>query len=130
MDRKEADADQAKGDGTTDIKDDSQYITVAYNHYFDSGKSSLCGMKSEAGPNYIDYHHNWFDHSDSRHPRVRTMSVHVWNNYYDGCAKYGVGATTIECLCGKKLLPRHEGPHAHLSAGYGCKGQRHLLWRD
>lgn len=22
------------------------------------------------------------------------MSVHVWNNYYDGCAKYGVGATT------------------------------------
>ena len=89
-----SDADQAKGDGTTDIKGDSQYITVAYNHYFDSGKSSLCGMKSETGPNYIDYHHNWFDHSDSRHPRVRTMSVHVWNNYYDGCAKYGVGATT------------------------------------
>ena len=92
--QKGSDADQAKGDGTTDIKDDSQYITVAYNHYFDSGKSSLCGMKSESGPNYIDYHHNWFDHSDSRHPRVRTMSVHVWNNYYDGCAKYGVGATT------------------------------------
>lgn len=92
--QKGSDADQAKGDGTTDIKDDSQFITVAYNHYFDTGKSSLCGMKSESGPNYIDYHHNWFDHSDSRHPRVRTMSVHVWNNYYDGCAKYGVGATT------------------------------------
>lgn len=87
------DNDQAKGDGTIDIKANSQYITVAYNHLFDSGKSSLCGMKSEKGPNYIDYHHNWFDHSDSRHPRVRTMSVHVWNNYYDGCAKYGVGAT-------------------------------------
>lgn len=92
--QKGSDADQVKGDGTTDIKGDSQYITVAYNHYFDSGKSSLCGMKSESGPNYIDYHHNWFDHSDSRHPRVRTMSVHVWNNYYDGCAKYGVGATS------------------------------------
>ena len=92
--QKGSDADQVKGDGTTDIKGDSQYITVAYNHYFDSGKSSLCGMTSESGPNYIDYHHNWFDHSDSRHPRVRTMSVHVWNNYYDGCAKYGVGATS------------------------------------
>lgn len=92
--QKGSDADQVKGDGTTDIKGDSQYITVAYNHYFDSGKSSLCGMTSESGPNYIDYNHNWFDHSDSRHPRVRTMSVHVWNNYYDGCAKYGVGATT------------------------------------
>lgn len=87
------DSDQAKGDGTIDVKGNSQYITIAYNHMFDSGKSSLCGMTSESGPNYIDYHHNWFDHSDSRHPRVRTMTVHVWNNYYDGCAKYGVGAT-------------------------------------
>ncbi len=52
---------------------------------------SLCGMKSESGPNYITYHHNWFDHSDSRHPRIRTMSVHIYNNYYDGNAKYGVG---------------------------------------
>ena len=88
------DSDQAKGDGTTDIKGDSQFVTISYNHYFDSGKSSLCGMKSESGPNYISYHHNWFDHSDSRHPRVRTMSVHVYNNYFDGNAKYGVGATT------------------------------------
>jgi hypothetical protein len=51
-------------------------------------------MKSESGPNYICYHHNWFDHSDSRHPRVRTMSVHVFNNYFDGIAKYCVGSTT------------------------------------
>ena len=50
-------------------------------------------MKSESGPNYITYHHNWFDHSDSRHARVRTMSVHMYNNYYDGNAKYGVGST-------------------------------------
>lgn len=88
------DSDQAKGDGSIDIKGDSQYITVAYCHFLDCGKTSLCGMKSESGPNYIDYHHNWFNHSDSRHPRVRTMSVHVWNNFYDGCAKYGVGATS------------------------------------
>ena len=87
-----SDKDQVKGDGTIDIKGDSQYITVSYNHFFDSGKSSLCGMTSETGPNYITYHHNWFDHSDSRHPRVRTMSVHVYNNYFDGNAKYGVGA--------------------------------------
>lgn len=86
------DADQAKGDGTVDMKGDSQYITVSYNHFWDSGKASLCGMKSETGENFITYHHNWFDHSDSRHPRIRTMSVHVYNNYYDGNSKYGVGA--------------------------------------
>ncbi|MGN0319464.1 MAG: polysaccharide lyase family 1 protein, partial [Lachnospira sp.] len=87
-----SDADQAKGDGSMDLKDDSQYVTISYNHFWDSGKMSLCGMKSETGENWITYHHNWFDHSDSRHPRIRTMSVHVYNNYYDGNAKYGVGA--------------------------------------
>ncbi|MCQ2216669.1 MAG: InlB B-repeat-containing protein [Bacteroidales bacterium] len=89
-----SDSDQAKGDGTVDVKGDSKYQTYSYNHFWDSGKCSLCGMKSESGPNYITYHHNWFDHSDSRHPRVRTMTVHVYNNYYDGVAKYGVGATS------------------------------------
>ncbi len=87
-----SDSDQKKGDGTIDMKGDSRYLTVSYNHLFDSGKASLCGMKSESGPNWITYHHNWFDHSDSRHPRIRTMSVHVYNNYYDGNSKYGVGA--------------------------------------
>ncbi|MBO4453481.1 MAG: pectate lyase [Paludibacteraceae bacterium] len=87
-------ADQKKGDGTIDVKTDSKYVTVSYNHFWDSGKSAMCGMKSETGPNYITYHHNWFDHSDSRHPRIRTMSVHVYNNYFDGNAKYCVGVTT------------------------------------
>jgi pectate lyase len=89
-----SDDDQNKGDGTIDVKKNSQYITMSYNHLWDSGKASLCGMDNESGPNYISYDHNWFDHSDSRHPRVRTMSVHVWNNYYDGISKYGVGSTT------------------------------------
>lgn len=92
-----SDKDQAKGDGTVDLKGNSQYITISYCRFWDTGKSSLCGMKGETGPNWIDYDHNWFDHSDSRHPRIRTMSVHVWNNYYDGVAKYGVGVTTGGC---------------------------------
>lgn len=86
--------DHAKGDGACDVKSDSKYITVSYNHYWDTGKTNMFGMKSESGPNYLSYHHNWFDHSDSRHPRVRTMSVHVWNNFFDNVAKYGVGATS------------------------------------
>lgn len=87
------DSDQAKGDGSLDCKGDSQYMTFSYNRFWDCGKMALCGMTSESGENFITYHHNWFDHSDSRHPRVRTMTVHVYNNYFDGVAKYGVGAT-------------------------------------
>ena len=87
-----SDADQAKGDGALDTKK-SSYITHSYNHFWDSGKCNLQGMKDETTENYITYHHNWYDHSDSRHPRVRTCTVHVYNNYYDGNSKYGVGAT-------------------------------------
>ena len=86
-------ADQAKGDGTVDIKGDSKYVTVAYNRFWDNGKASMCGMKSETGENWITYHHNWFDHSDSRMARVRTMSVHMYNNYYQHNDVYGIGAT-------------------------------------
>lgn len=86
-----SDADQNKGDGSLDIKK-SQYITVSYNHFWESGKACLLDASTGANADYISYHHNWFDHSDSRHPRVRNANVHVYNNYYDGVAKYGIGA--------------------------------------
>ncbi|KOP38728.1 T9SS C-terminal target domain-containing protein [Flavobacterium sp. WLB] len=88
-----SDADQVKGDGALDCKK-STYITFSYNHFWDSGKSNLLGLSegTTAGL-YITYHHNWYDHSDSRHPRVRYYSAHVYNNYYDGNSKYGVGST-------------------------------------
>ncbi|MCQ2203054.1 MAG: Ig-like domain-containing protein [Bacteroidales bacterium] len=88
------DADQAKGDGTVDIKGKSSHITVSYNHFFDSGKCSLGGMKGETTDCWMTYHHNWFDHSDSRHPRIRTAFYHCYNNYYDGVSKYGIGCTS------------------------------------
>ena len=87
-----SDADQAKGDGALDTKT-STYITHSYNHFWDNGKCNLQGMKSESTDNCITYHHNWYDHSDSRHPRIRTCTVHIYNNYFDGNAKYGVGVT-------------------------------------
>ena len=87
-----SDADQKKGDGALDTKK-STYVTHSYNHFYDTGKSNLQGMKSETTSNYITYHHNWYDHADSRCPRIRTCTVHVYNNYYDGNSKYGIGAT-------------------------------------
>ncbi len=115
-------ADQVKGDGSMDMKDDSNHVTISYNHFWDSGKMSLCGMKSETGPNYITYHHNWFDHSDSRHPRIRTMTVHVYNNYFDGNAKYGIGVTTgANCFAEGNFFRNAHDPM--LSSLQGTDGQ-------
>lgn len=87
-----SDADQIKGDGALDCKK-SNYVTFSYNHFWDNGKCNLLGLSEGSTDYYITYHHNWYDHSDSRHPRVRYYSAHVYNNYYDGNAKYGVGST-------------------------------------
>ena len=88
-----SDADQIKGDGSMDCKK-STYITFSYNHFWDNGKCNLLGLSEGTTTGlYITYHHNWYDHSDSRHPRVRYYSAHVYNNYFDGNAKYGTGST-------------------------------------
>ena len=86
-------SDQKKGDGSIDIKL-TQYCTVSYNHLYDCGKSCLIDASSKTSgyANQLTYHHNWFDHSDSRHPRCRNgNSFHIYNNYYDGIGLYGVG---------------------------------------
>ncbi len=110
------DDDQAKGDGALDSKT-SGYVTFAYNHFWDTGKSNLLGNGTEE-PRYLSYHHNWYDHSDSRHPRVRSHHVHVFNNYFDGVAKYGVGATNASSVfveanyfrnCGYPMLISMQG---------------------
>ncbi len=87
-----ADADQVKGDGSIDMKYNSTRITLSYNHFWDSGKVMGCGgATGETSNLLISYHHNWFDHADSRCPRLTNTNAHVYNNYYDGVAKYGVG---------------------------------------
>ncbi|HAC31635.1 MAG TPA: hypothetical protein DCF70_03305, partial [Treponema sp.] len=60
------DKDQAKGDGALDCKK-STYVTFSYNHFWDNGKCNLLGLSEGTTDGlYITYHHNWYDHSDSR----------------------------------------------------------------
>lgn len=97
--------DKAKGDGSFDVKG-TLYATVSANHYWDAGKCNLNSNGDQV--DYVTYHHNWFDHSDSRHPRARVSKhLHVFNNYYDGNSKYGVGATTASCIFVEKNYFRH-----------------------
>lgn len=100
------DADQAKGDGALDSKK-SNFVTFSYNHFWDTGKSNLLGLSEGSNPGFISYHHNWYDHSDSRHPRVRYYSAHIYNNYYDGNSKYGIGSTNGSSLFVEKNVFRN-----------------------
>lgn len=90
------DADQVKGDGSIDMKYRSTRTTIAYNHFFDSGKVMGCGGATKEETNLlITFHHNWFDHCDSRCPRLNHTTAHIYNNYYDGVSTYGIGCTEV-----------------------------------
>lgn len=90
------DADQVKGDGCIDMKYRSTLTTISYNHFFDNGKVMGCGGATKEETNLlITFHHNWFDHCDSRTPRLNHTTAHIYNNYYDGMSVYGIGCTEV-----------------------------------
>ncbi|MGK3982931.1 hypothetical protein WME99_07820 [Sorangium sp. So ce136] len=86
------------GDGALDIKRGSDLITVSWNHFYDHTKTCLLGhdelgAAQDIGRLRVTYHHNFFDRSDQRNPRVRFAEpVHVYNNYYNDNS-YGIAAT-------------------------------------
>jgi len=79
-----SDSDQVKGDGCIDMKYNTTNITISYNHFWDSGKTTFAGgAEEELNSVFFTYHHNWFDHTDSRNARVCWGVVHMYNNYMD-----------------------------------------------
>jgi pectate lyase len=86
-------------DGSIDIVRGADYVTVSWNHFAATDKSMLIShsdgaSSTDVGHLKVSIHHNWFDKSSQRHPRVRFGEpVHVYNNYFDGNALYGVAST-------------------------------------
>ncbi|HEV8556296.1 MAG TPA: pectate lyase [Actinophytocola sp.] len=89
----------AAHDGLVDIKHAADFVTVSWNRFFNHDKTMLLGhsdnnASEDRGHLRVSYHHNWFDGTNQRHPRVRFGNpVHVYNNYYGGVTSYGVAST-------------------------------------
>jgi pectate lyase len=72
-------------DGSIDIKRGSDLVTVSWNHFDTTEKTMLLGHSEKNGEQdrgtlRASYHHNWFDDTATRTPRVRFGYAHVWNN--------------------------------------------------
>lgn len=88
-------------DGLLDIKNGASFITVSWNHFYNHTKTCLLGASDnreamDKGRLKVTYHHNWFDNTNQRHPRVRFGECHVFNNFYDntqGLMSYGIAST-------------------------------------
>lgn len=120
-------------DGLLDIRKGSDYITVSWNHFFNHTKTSLVGhddnnRDQDAGHLRVTYHHNWFDRTRERHPRVRFSGLcHVYNNYFLGNS-YGIASTMdanvlVEGNC-------FESVDYPTRVGYGTSGPGNLVERN
>ncbi|WP_313034271.1 pectate lyase family protein [Massilia alkalitolerans] len=81
-------------DGSLDIREGSDYVTVSYNHFALHAKNMLIGASDkaliDAGRLRVTISNNLFEYVASRSPRVRFGQVHLFNNYYVGDRKHPV----------------------------------------
>ncbi|WP_196441903.1 family 16 glycoside hydrolase [Planomonospora sp. ID67723] len=111
-------------DGLVDIKRGSSYITVSWNRTHDHTKNMLLGhddgnAAQDTGRLKVTYHHNWFDRTPQRNPRVRFGEpVHVFNNYYLYNTDTGVACqANAGCLVEGNYFERVEEPVTNSYAG-------------
>lgn len=83
-------------DGACDVTHGTYNVTLSWNRFIQTQKTSLIGHSDSNGSEDVNIrvtmHHNFFDRTSSRTPRVRFGKVHVYNNFFNQVSTYGVGS--------------------------------------
>ena len=90
------DSTASSHDGALDYKREATHVTFSWNHFYNHSKTCLFGHTDNEPADTImcgTYHHNWFEKTRQRHPRVRFGKAHVFNNFFDGNDLYAVAST-------------------------------------
>ena len=117
-------------DGLVDITKGSNKVTVSYCHFYNHNKTMLIGASDgqgniDKGRLKVTVHHNLFEGTRQRHPRLRFGKVHVLNNYFRHISSYGTAA----CLEGEMLMENNifenvHRPNEHCAGGGGFMNER------
>ncbi|PRY62051.1 pectate lyase family protein [Glycomyces artemisiae] len=116
-------------DGCVDVKRGSDFVTVAWNRFDGHDKNMLLGHSDDNGSQdeghlRVTYHHNFFNGTNQRNPRVRFgEQVHVFNNYYKDVGSYGI-ATTMDAgvIVEANYFENTEDP-THIGEGDSADGR-------
>ncbi len=123
-------------DGSIDIVRGSDYVTVSWNHFAETDKSMLIShsdgaSSTDTGHLKVSIHHNFFDRSRQRHPRVRFGEpVHVYNNYFLGNDLYGVASTENAGVLVEGNYFSGVPYPCHSTGGYADSGPGRLVQRN
>jgi pectate lyase len=122
-------------DGSIDIVRMADYVTVSWNHFNGTDKSMLISHSDSASTDVghlkVSIHHNWFDGSAQRHPRVRFGEpVHVYNNYFDTNSLYGVASTMDGGVLVEGNYFANVPYPCYSASGYAESGPGRLVQRD
>jgi pectate lyase len=85
-------------DGQVDITEASTDVTVSWSLFRNHGKVMLIGASPDSTGDTVirvTVHHNWFDGTEERHPRLRFGRAHVFNNLYTDWLYYAVGSSQL-----------------------------------
>ena len=89
-------------DGLLDITRGSTDVTISWCRFDNHRKVLLIsgGHETEIDDNIrVTIHHNYFNKTFSRHPRVRRGKVHIYNNLFNKLGNYGIACSHYgECI--------------------------------
>jgi pectate lyase len=81
-------------DGSLDVKNGSDYVTVSNNRFELHQKNNLIGSSdsttSDNGHLTVTFNNNHFLNVGERSPRVRFGKVHIYNNYFEGSRSHAI----------------------------------------
>lgn len=122
-------------DGSVDVKRQSTFVTVSWNWFRGTDKSMLLGhsdgFTADIGFLKVTYHHNFFDASNQRHPRVRFGDpVHVFNNYYRNIGLYGIASTENGGVLAEGNYFENVAFPCHSASGYADSAPGRLVERN
>lgn len=86
------------GDGLVDVTRGATDVTVSWCRFSEHDKVMLVGASPEHEGDRemrVTLHHNHFDRTEERHPRLRFGKVHAYNNYYEAWGSYGAAASML-----------------------------------
>jgi pectate lyase len=127
-------------DGMLDITHAGDYVTVSWNIIRNHWKTSLVGHSDDnesedTGHLRVTYHHNWFDRTFERSPRVRFgETVHVFNNYYsnvnNNSASYAIASVMDAGLLVEGNVFENVQQACWSASGYADSGPGRLVARN